>query len=180
MQKITSVLGLWTQSKGPLYQRLAQAIRQAIYTATIPANTRLPAERVLAHELGISRNTVVAAYHELEENGLIERRHGSGTRVRSLTPQRAAKLRATQTSLLGHGPVFDAFLADHVDPIDLATGAVAWPTALPVQPYLPIAEDLSPVMEHMVMYHRAIYRYVKPLHTHLFSGVYPHLPIRYW
>src|SRR5579884_1059247 len=147
MQKITSALGLWTQGKGPLYQRLAQAIRQAIYTTAIPSNTRLPAERVLAHELSISRNTVVAAYHELEEEGLVERRHGSGTRVCSLTPQRAAKLRAAQTNALGRGPVFDAFLADHVDPIDLATGAVAWPTALPIQPYLPTAEDLAPVME---------------------------------
>jgi DNA-binding transcriptional MocR family regulator len=147
MYKITPMLGLWTQGKGPLYQRLAQAIRQAIYTTAIPANTLLPAERVLAHELGISRNTVVAAYHQLEEAGLIERRHGSGTRVCFLTPQQAAKLRAAQTSPLGRGPVFDAFLADYVDPIDFATGAVAWPTALPVQPYLPTAEDLTPVME---------------------------------
>ena len=147
MQKITPVLGLWTQGKGPLYHRLAQALREAIHTTAIPANTRLPAERVLANELGISRNTVVAAYHTLEEEGLIERKHGSGTWVYSLTPQQTARLRAVQTSPLGRGPVFDAFLADHVDPIDLATGAVAWLTALPVQPYLPTAEDLAPAME---------------------------------
>lgn len=125
MQKITSVLGLWTQGKGPLYHRLAQALRQAIHTATIPSNTRLPAERMLANELGISRNTVVAAYHILEDERLIKRRHGSGTWVCSLTPQQTARLRATQTSPLGRGPVFDAFLADHVDPIDLATEL--WP-----------------------------------------------------
>jgi DNA-binding transcriptional MocR family regulator len=146
-EPIASVLGLWTQEKGPLYRRLAQALRQAIHTTEIPANTRLPAERALARELGISRNTVVAAYNELERAGLIERRHGSGTWVCSLMPQQTAELRAAQTKPLGRGPVFDAFLADHVDPIDLATGAVAWPTGLPVQPYLPTAEELSPVME---------------------------------
>ncbi len=147
MHKIIPVLGLWTQEKGPLYHRLAQALRQAIHTTTIPANTRLPAERVLAQELGISRNTVVAAYHELEEAGLIERRAGSGTWVSSLTQKQAAQLRAAQTSALGRGPVFDAFLAEHVDPIDLATGAVAWPSAFAIQPYLPIAEDLSSVTD---------------------------------
>ena len=147
MHTITAALGLWTQEKGPLYHRLAQALRQAIYTTTIPANTRLPAERVLARELGISRTTVVAAYRTLEEAGLIERRHGSGTWVCSLAPQQAATLRETQTRPLGRGPVFDAFLADHVDPIDLATGAVAWPATVPVQPYLPTAEELSPMLE---------------------------------
>lgn len=147
MQTITAVLGLWTQGKGPLYQRLAQALRQAIHTTALRANTRLPAERTLARELGISRNTVVAAYHVLEEAGLLERRAGSGTWICALPPQQAAQLRAAQTSPLGHGPVFDAFLAEQVEPIDLATGAVAWPAALPVQPYLPTAEDLSPMLE---------------------------------
>ncbi len=37
--------------------------------------------RVLAALLGVSRNTVLAAYDELAAGGLIEARHGSGTRV---------------------------------------------------------------------------------------------------
>ncbi len=146
MQEIASILGLWTQRKGPLYDRLAQAIHRAILTTAIPANTRLPAERVLAQELGVSRNTAVAAYRELEEAGFIKRRPGSGTWVQEISSEQRALNHEAWTSSLGRGPVFDAFLADHVDPIDLATGAVAWPTSIPIQPYQPVAEELAPVL----------------------------------
>src|SRR5579883_2258580 len=69
--EIAHILGLWTQEKGPLYHQLATALRRAIETTTLPAHTRLPAERALAQELGVSRNTVVAAYQELEASGLV-------------------------------------------------------------------------------------------------------------
>ena len=42
---------------------------------------QLPSTRMLAPLLGISRNTVLAAYDELAASGLIEARRGSGTRV---------------------------------------------------------------------------------------------------
>lgn len=144
--EIGQVLGLWTQEKGPLYHRLAVALRQAIETTALPAYTRLPAERLLAQDLGISRNTVVAAYQELEADGWVERRHGSGTWICSLTWQRSAQSRNAQTSLLAHGMVYDAFLAEHVEQIDLATGAVAWPRDIPLQPYLPTPDDLAPLV----------------------------------
>ena len=143
---IGKFLGLWTQEKGPLYHRLAIALRQAIETTTLAAYTRLPAERLLAQELGISRNTVVAAYQELEADGWVERRHGSGTWICPLTRQRSTQSRNEQTSLLAHSTVYDAFLAEQVEQIDLATGAVAWPQGIPLQPYLPQADDLAPLV----------------------------------
>src|SRR5689334_6211364 len=97
-QDIVSVLGLWTREKGPLYQRLATAFRRAIETTVLSAHTRLPAERLLARELGVSRNTVVAAYQELEAGGWVERRHGSGTRVCPLPARHSAQVREEQTS----------------------------------------------------------------------------------
>jgi DNA-binding transcriptional MocR family regulator len=140
---IVPVLGLWTQEKGPLYQRLATALRRAIETTELPAHTRLPSERQLARELGVSRNTVVAAYQDLETGGWVERRHGSGTRVCQLPAKHSARVRDQQTSLLAHGMVYDAFLAEQVEQIDLGTGAVAWPQGIPLQPYLPTADDLA-------------------------------------
>jgi DNA-binding transcriptional MocR family regulator len=74
---------LWAPAGGPLYRRLADAIRDAIVRGDLAHGTRLPPERNLAERLLISRSTVVAAYELLQQDDLIERRQGSGTRVRS-------------------------------------------------------------------------------------------------
>ncbi len=145
--EIAHILGLWTQEKGPLYHQLATALRRAIETTTLPAHTRLPAERALAQELGVSRNTVVAAYQELEASGLVERRHGSGTWICQLSGQHSAQIRNEQTSQLAHGTAYDAFLSEQVEQFDLATGAVSWPQDIPLQPYLPGAEELAPLVQ---------------------------------
>ncbi len=73
----------WTgASSGPLYQRLAEAVRAAIRRGEMPSGTRLPTERALAAELSVSRSTVVAAYDLLRGEGWLESRQGSGTWVR--------------------------------------------------------------------------------------------------
>ncbi|MGZ8604524.1 MAG: aminotransferase-like domain-containing protein [Actinomycetota bacterium] len=73
----------WTSaSSGPLYRRLADAIRAAIRRGEMPSGTRLPTERALATELSVSRSTVVAAYDLLRGDGWLESRQGSGTWVR--------------------------------------------------------------------------------------------------
>lgn len=73
----------WTSSgSGPLYRRLAEAIRSAIRRSEMASGTRLPTERALAAELSVSRSTVVAAYDLLREEGWLESRQGSGTWVR--------------------------------------------------------------------------------------------------
>jgi DNA-binding transcriptional MocR family regulator len=73
----------WTSAGGgPLYRRLAEAIRAAIRRGELPSGTRLPTERALAVELSVSRSTVVAAYDLLRDEGWLESRQGSGTWVR--------------------------------------------------------------------------------------------------
>jgi DNA-binding GntR family transcriptional regulator len=64
----------------PIYLQLARQLADAIQRGAL-ADARLPATRTLAALLGISRNTVLAAYDELVARGLIEARRGSGTRV---------------------------------------------------------------------------------------------------
>lgn len=74
-------LGGWQLGEGPAYRRLAGAIRSAIERGDYPAGSRLPAERLLAKALSVSRTTVVGAYEELRQDGWLESRQGSGSRV---------------------------------------------------------------------------------------------------
>lgn len=64
-----------------LYLQVADHLRQQIETGEIASETRLPASRKLAKRLGVNRITVVNAYAELEAEGLVTTRVGSGTYV---------------------------------------------------------------------------------------------------
>lgn len=87
IQSFISSLGAWQAAPGPLYRRLAAAIAAAVSAGRLPAGSRLPAERPLAAALAVSRTTVIGAYDLLREEGWVESRRGSGTRVRTLSPQ---------------------------------------------------------------------------------------------
>lgn len=69
------------QSSAPLYQQIETFLRQTILSGGLPPDTRLPASRQLARDLGVNRITVETAYAELEADGLIVSRVGSGTYV---------------------------------------------------------------------------------------------------
>ena len=69
------------QSSIPLYQQIETYLRQGILSGSLAADTRLPASRQLARDLGVNRITVENAYAELETEGLIYSRMGSGTYV---------------------------------------------------------------------------------------------------
>ncbi len=63
-----------------IYRRLADAIAEGV----LRPGTRLPATRRLAQDLGVSRNTVAAAYDRLLAEGLVESRVGAGTFVAAI------------------------------------------------------------------------------------------------
>ncbi len=69
------------QSAIPLYQQIKTYLRQGILSGSLAADTRLPASRQLAQDLGVNRITVENAYAELETEGLILSKLGSGTYV---------------------------------------------------------------------------------------------------
>jgi DNA-binding transcriptional MocR family regulator len=81
MTSMKARLGEWStgSGSGPLYLRLATALRVAIERAEIASGERLPPERVLAEDLEVSRTTVVSAYAALRDDGWVESRQGSGT-----------------------------------------------------------------------------------------------------
>jgi GntR family transcriptional regulator/MocR family aminotransferase len=74
------------QSAIPLYQQIEAYLRQGILSGSLAVDTRLPASRQLAHDLGVNRITVENAYAELEIDGLIYSRMGSGTYVLPASP----------------------------------------------------------------------------------------------
>jgi DNA-binding transcriptional regulator YhcF (GntR family) len=64
-----------------LYLQIADQIRSKIERGELPPDTRLPASRSLAKRLGVNRITIVNAYNELEAEGSVITRVGSGTYV---------------------------------------------------------------------------------------------------
>lgn len=67
-------------------------VRRLIEQGALTEGRSLPPVRALAQELGVNRNTVVAAYRQLAQAGLVESRGRAGTRVTgpSRTPQEGA------------------------------------------------------------------------------------------
>lgn len=65
----------------PIYLQVKRKIESLISSGQWDKGRRLPTERALAAELGVSRNTVSLAYRQLEAEGLITSRQGRGTFV---------------------------------------------------------------------------------------------------
>jgi GntR family transcriptional regulator / MocR family aminotransferase len=65
---------------------LAGAVRAAIMDGRLPTGALLPATRLLADDLGVSRGVIVGAYQRLADEGLVSARPGAGTKVSALTP----------------------------------------------------------------------------------------------
>jgi DNA-binding FadR family transcriptional regulator len=68
-----------------LYRQIAEQIRGLIRSGEFPAGSRLPPERDLARQLGVSRPSVREALIALEVEGLVEVRIGSGIYVLGAT-----------------------------------------------------------------------------------------------
>lgn len=62
----------------PLYLQLMQQIRHAVENGALRQGDQLPGIRTLAEELVISPTTVAKAYSELEHEGVLDLRQGSG------------------------------------------------------------------------------------------------------
>jgi GntR family histidine utilization transcriptional repressor len=68
------------------YETVKTSIEERIAAGGWQAGVRLPSERELVQEFGCARMTVHRALRELEDEGLIERRQGSGSYVAELHP----------------------------------------------------------------------------------------------
>jgi GntR family transcriptional regulator len=88
-----------------LASRVREEVRDRIRDGRFSDGVQLPPEVELATSLGVSRTTVREALLQLEQEGLVIRRHGHGTFVRSSARLRGslnANLSATEV-IRGHG-----------------------------------------------------------------------------
>ncbi|MCA1300435.1 MocR-like pyridoxine biosynthesis transcription factor PdxR [Stappia indica] len=84
----------------PLHARIQRAVRQLILDGVLGPGKSLPASRALAKSLGVSRDTVEAAYAQLHAEGFIVRRVGSGSFVAEMTEFLSGHRRSKRDALL--------------------------------------------------------------------------------
>jgi len=115
----------------PLHVRIQRALRQLILDGSLDVGRRLPASRPLAQSLGVSRDTVEAAYGQLHAEGFIERHTGSGSFVseqvqrlpgRGLTHSPAVRVPALRLSQRGAAMFAGGGLRDFLAPRAFAPG----------------------------------------------------------
>ena len=74
-----------TADARPIYQQIVDGIKALIAGGALGEGAALPPVRQLAADLGVNLNTIAIAYRELQKDGLIVVKHGSGSAVASRT-----------------------------------------------------------------------------------------------
>jgi GntR family transcriptional regulator len=65
----------------PIYLQIGDLLREEIVSGRLPSGSRVPSEREIMEEYGVSRNTAQSAIDELVRLGLVSRIQGKGTFV---------------------------------------------------------------------------------------------------
>ena len=73
--------------KIPLYLQIESQLKRMILAGNIPDGAVLPSERKLAAQLGVHRNTVIRAYADLKDMGLVRSDRGKGYAVCYCLPE---------------------------------------------------------------------------------------------
>ena len=90
------------QSSGvPVYLQLIEQVKHAVETGALRVGDQMPTIRKVAVDLVINPNTVARAYRELEHEGTLELRHGSGAFIRESAGRRARVLRNAHSLVRG-------------------------------------------------------------------------------
>ena len=107
-------------SELPIYRQIMRQIGDAIAGGQLAPGDRLPSHKELSEQLVIAPLTVKKAYDELEAQGYVESRHGSGTFVSARLPKisradRDARIGEAARTLLRqaylHGLAYEDVLA---------------------------------------------------------------------
>ncbi len=132
-------------SPQPVSTQLCMALREMILTGGFQAGDRLPASRTLAHDLGVSRTTVIEVFDRLTAEGLVESRTGSGTFVSAaLGATRPMPAVAREAAAPAAAPVLSTVMAQAVQRFGarqrLPHVTRAFTTALPAFDAFPMAQ----------------------------------------
>lgn len=69
------------RSASPIYSQIADSIRAQIESGTLEEGSRLPGARSLAAALEVNMHTVLRAYSDLRDDGLVDMGRGRGGAV---------------------------------------------------------------------------------------------------
>jgi GntR family transcriptional regulator len=106
------ILHLNPSSGVPLYLQLIEQVKHAIETGVLRAGDQLPSVRQIAEDLLINPNTVARAYRELDHEGIVDLKHGSGAYIRDSVVERARSMQKARTVVRSS--------LDRLDSIDLS------------------------------------------------------------
>jgi len=102
-------LQVFTSGREPVYQQLVGQIREGVARGKLRPGERLPSVRELSRRLVVNPNTIARVYTELERDGILYTRQGSGVFVAE--PSNDLTKGARKRKLLG---LLDAFLTEAV------------------------------------------------------------------
>lgn len=89
-------------SDTPLYAQITAEIRSAIARGDAAEGEKLPAARTLAASLGVNMHTVLRAYAQLKDEGLLQVRQGTGAAVRKGGRKDAGRLEKMAARLVSY------------------------------------------------------------------------------
>ncbi|GAA1431027.1 GntR family transcriptional regulator [Streptomyces thermospinosisporus] len=105
------------EGAGKGFRAIADELRGRIADGLYPLRSFLPSQRDLAEELGVSRDTVQRALRELSDEGWIESRRGSGSRVIKVQRIQSTVPKATRPS---RGLTLDLFISEAFEAPEVA------------------------------------------------------------
>ncbi len=92
------LIRLDARDRGGLQRQICASIQRAILDGVVGPGTRLPSSRALAEDLGVSRTTTLLAVQQLQAEGYLTGRRGSGTFVAEELPDDLIRRRATRAT----------------------------------------------------------------------------------
>ena len=111
-----------------LYEQIVQQIEESVMSGALKEGDKLPAERELALQFGVSRTAVREAIKALQEKGLVEALPGRGTFITSITSGKSNQMRQSVDRILrggqSNGTAWLVELREIVEPEIAALAAV--------------------------------------------------------
>lgn len=107
LKKTKSELDEGRWNGGPKYKIIFESLKESILTGEYGQGARLPSESDLVRRFGVSRMTIVKAFKELQQLGLVVRRVGSGTYTTSPANRGEHRLFGLLIPELGQTEVFE-------------------------------------------------------------------------
>ncbi|GEM_PF-178453 len=127
-------------SEQPIYAQIADSVRRSVGDGVLRTGDKLPPAGEIATGLGVNKHTVLHAYQELRDEGLVDLRRGRGAVVTSLATEvvalrhEVARIAERARALGISGRTLAALVDLSAESADHATGQQ--PAAGPADPRL--------------------------------------------